>query len=136
MANPSQSNDVRDHDSVDHLESPNGAPLNPESPTATAIFAELKEATSQMISGAAACELIGEIPRQFGRYRIDKEPGAVTVGCAGFSEAHEAGPGHRDLKPVDIMINRNRQPVIMEFGLVRHHESGRATDRRLFVDLT
>jgi serine/threonine protein kinase len=34
-------------------------------------------------------------------------------------EAHEHGVIHRDLKPDNIMIDENRKPVIMDFGLAR-----------------
>ena len=34
-------------------------------------------------------------------------------------EAHEKGIYHRDLKPGNIMVNRRRELVIMDFGLAR-----------------
>ncbi len=36
-----------------------------------------------------------------------------------MAEAHARGVIHRDLKPVNIMINQRREPVIMDFGLAR-----------------
>ena len=36
-----------------------------------------------------------------------------------LEEAHRRGVIHRDLKPANIMINRRREPVIMDFGLAR-----------------
>lgn len=36
-----------------------------------------------------------------------------------IQEAHERGVLHRDLKPDNIMIDENRRPVIMDFGLAR-----------------
>jgi len=45
-----------------------------------------------------------------------------------LQEAHAQGIIHRDLKPDNIMINRKREPVIMDFGLARLH---RQADSRL-----
>ena len=36
-----------------------------------------------------------------------------------LAEAHEKGVVHRDLKPGNIMVNRRRVPIIMDFGLAR-----------------
>ena len=36
-----------------------------------------------------------------------------------LQEAHRRGVIHRDLKPANIMVNRRREPVIMDFGLAR-----------------
>jgi class 3 adenylate cyclase/predicted Ser/Thr protein kinase len=36
-----------------------------------------------------------------------------------LEEAHSQGVIHRDLKPANIMLNKRREPVIMDFGLAR-----------------
>jgi predicted Ser/Thr protein kinase len=36
-----------------------------------------------------------------------------------LQEAHSHGVVHRDLKPANIMINKRKEPVIMDFGLAR-----------------
>lgn len=39
--------------------------------------------------------------------------------CEGLSEAHKLGMIHRDLKPGNVMIDKNGDARIMDFGLVR-----------------
>ena len=46
-----------------------------------------------------------------------------------LQEAHNQGIIHRDLKPDNILIDDNRQPIIMDFGLAR--QLGNEDDARL-----
>jgi serine/threonine protein kinase/tetratricopeptide (TPR) repeat protein len=57
-----------------------------------------------------------------------KQTGQLAVGtsisiakqiCEGLSEAHKAGVIHRDLKPNNILIDREGQVRIMDFGIAR-----------------
>jgi serine/threonine protein kinase/tetratricopeptide (TPR) repeat protein len=57
-----------------------------------------------------------------------KQTGQLAVGtsisiakqiCEGLAEAHKAGVIHRDLKPNNIMIDREGQVRIMDFGIAR-----------------
>lgn len=45
----------------------------------------------------------------------------------GLSEAHGRGKIHRDMKPGNIMLNRDGSPVILDFGLVREQISENMT---------
>eukprot|EP00913_Durusdinium_trenchii_P035275 g33005.t1 len=53
-----------------------------------------------------------------------------------LQSAHETGTVHRDLKPSNIMIDRRREPIIMDFGLARKldtSEESRATQQGMML---
>jgi serine/threonine protein kinase len=43
-----------------------------------------------------------------------------------LAEAHRLGVVHRDLKPSNVMIDRRKEPVVMDFGLARRSDRGDA----------
>src|SRR5687768_14773514 len=56
---------------------------------------------------------------------------AITLGrqiCAGLEAVHERSIIHRDLKPGNIMIGRNGQALVMDFGMAYQHGDQRLTD--------
>ncbi|MBS0203572.1 MAG: serine/threonine protein kinase [Planctomycetes bacterium] len=49
----------------------------------------------------------------------DEAIGWIVRLAGALQAAHEKGIIHRDLKPENVMLNRNDEPVIMDFGLAR-----------------
>ncbi len=45
--------------------------------------------------------------------------GLIKKVARGLQKAHEAGIIHRDLKPDNIMIDNDREPIVMDFGLAK-----------------
>jgi serine/threonine protein kinase/Tfp pilus assembly protein PilF len=53
--------------------------------------------------------------------------------CAGLAEAHKLGVIHRDLKPKNVMVDREGNARIMDFGLARSLEEKGITGGRVMI---
>lgn len=71
--------------------------------------------TMEYVSGQDLKGLI----RQSGHLGIHTALSITRQVCEGLSEAHKAGVIHRDLKPNNIMIDREGEVRIMDFGIAR-----------------
>ncbi len=71
--------------------------------------------TMEYVSGQDLKGLI----RQSGYLAIHTALSITRQVCEGLSEAHKAGVVHRDLKPNNIMIDREGEVRIMDFGIAR-----------------
>ncbi len=71
--------------------------------------------------------------RRMGSLTVRK---TVAIGkqiCHGLSEAHRLGVFHRDLKPHNIMIDREGNACIMDFGIARFPEAKEITDTGMMI---
>ena len=57
--------------------------------------------------------------RRFGQIPVGKTISIAKQICEGLSEAHRLGVVHRDLKPGNIMIDKEGNARIMDFGIAR-----------------
>jgi serine/threonine protein kinase len=71
--------------------------------------------TMEYVSGQDLKGLI----RQTGQLAIGTSLSIAKQVCDGLSEAHKTGVVHRDLKPSNIMIDREGDVRIMDFGIAR-----------------
>ncbi|MBW1863881.1 MAG: protein kinase, partial [Deltaproteobacteria bacterium] len=61
--------------------------------------------------------------RQSGQLAVGTTINIAKQICAGLSEAHKSGVIHRDLKPSNIMIDKEGNVRIMDFGIARSLEA-------------
>jgi len=71
--------------------------------------------------------------RVSGQLGIGTAVSAAEQVCEGLSEAHRLGVVHRDLKPSNIMIDREGNVRIMDFGIARSLESRGITEVGMLI---
>jgi serine/threonine protein kinase/Flp pilus assembly protein TadD len=78
----------------------------------------LKFITMEMVDGKALSSLM----RESGRLSYEHAADVIYQTCAALDAAHSEGVVHRDLKPQNIMIEKNGRVVVMDFGIARSLE--------------
>jgi len=71
--------------------------------------------------------------RRSGRLEIFKAIDIAKQVCEGLSEAHRSGTVHRDLKPPNIMIDKEGNARIMDFGIARSLKAKGATGPGIMI---
>jgi len=71
--------------------------------------------------------------RQTGQLTAEKAISIAMDICAGLEEAHNQGVIHRDLKPSNIIIDKNGNARIMDFGIARTLESAELTGSGMII---
>lgn len=80
--------------------------------------------TMEYVSGEDLKGLI----RRVGQIPVAKSLAIAGQICEGLSEAHALGIVHRDLKPSNVMIDRDGNARIMDFGIAHSVETKGTTD--------
>jgi len=71
--------------------------------------------------------------RRMGQLSTGKAISIVKQVCEGLVEAHRLGVVHRDLKPQNIMIDREGNARIMDFGIARSLEAKGITEAGVMI---
>jgi serine/threonine protein kinase/Tfp pilus assembly protein PilF len=71
--------------------------------------------------------------RRIGQFTVGKAMSIAKQVCEGLAEAHRLGVVHRDLKPQNIMIDREGNARIMDFGIARSLRTKRITETGVMI---
>ncbi|MFC2163768.1 protein kinase [Acidobacteriota bacterium] len=90
---------------------------------------EKRYITMEFVSG----EDLKKSIRRMGPLTIRKTLSIAKQLCHGLSEAHRLGIVHRDLKPHNIMIDREGNTKIMDFGIALSQDAQDITDSNVMI---
>lgn len=85
--------------------------------------------TMEYVAGEGLKSLI----KRIGQFSEGKAIALAKQVCEGLAEAHELGVVHRDLKPQNIMIDKQGNAHIMDFGIARSLEVQGLTEAGMLI---
>ena len=80
-----------------------------------------------------AGEDLKSFTRRAGKLSVEKAISLAKQVCEGLTEAHRLGVVHRDLKPQNIMIDREGNVHIMDFGIARMVSASEMTEKGVII---
>ena len=80
----------------------------------------VKFITMEFIEGKDLTSLI----KEKGRLSFEECADVIYQTCTALDAAHSEGVVHRDLKPQNIMVEKNGRVIVMDFGIARTMEQG------------
>ena len=83
----------------------------------------IKFITMEFIEGQDLKSLVSEK----GRISFEEAAGFIEQVCLALEAAHAEGVVHRDLKPQNIMVDKQSRASVMDFGIARSVEAGGMT---------
>ncbi|MEI6412721.1 MAG: protein kinase [Pseudomonadota bacterium] len=75
-------------------------------------------------------QLLDDLVKQ-GELDIGRSLGVFVGVLEGMTQAHQSGVVHRDLKPANIIVNKDWEPKVMDFGVARRVTGHREWDEEL-----
>jgi tRNA A-37 threonylcarbamoyl transferase component Bud32 len=78
-------------------------------------------------------ETLRSLLNRIGAFSLPSSLDITRQICSGLREAHAQGVVHRDLKPENLMVDRNGNVKIMDFGVARVFSNSAPTTMGMFV---